>query len=309
MLEMTLILILVVVAMVAIIVNRKSLLACIVITVVAALLGLGFLLLYANVDKFGSHDKLIRFTITSSVAVIIALLTVTYIGVKMHFKNFKKIGKTEKVPVQPVGEPRLIPGTNVMAKAVGIFGRQPIERADKPAATVAVESAVGVKTAPVAAAARPVAVAAEKPASVKVAAPVAAADRSSVTPAPTVVPMPATKPAVAVEAPAKAVPSADAMLRRMLDKGVAFKAAGQYVLAEQMYVTYIARCTDNIQRADGELLMLECRIEAGNYEGSKQQLADLLNKLRSGEYALTQEQKKKLAECKISLMKLQQESK
>lgn len=280
MLEITLILILVVVAMVAIIVNRKSLLACIFITVSAALLGSGFLALYANADQFGSYEKLLRFTITCSVIIILALLAVTYIGVKMHFKNFKNLKKTgtaAPTATAPVGEPRLIPGTNVMAKAVGIFGRQPIERATTP---------TPVTTAP-AATVRP------KPTPVVTATPGT--------------PIAKVTPSVPTQAPAapKTTPSADAMLKRMLDKGTAFKSAGQFVLAEQMYVTYIARCTDNISRADGELLMLDCRIQAGNLAGAKEQLADLLGKLRSGEYALTQEQKKMLAECKINLMKLQ----
>lgn len=290
MLEMTLILILVVVDMVAIIVNRKSLLACITITVVSALLGLGFLILYANADKFGSHEKLLSFTITCSAVIIFALLAVSYIGVKMHFKNLKKSGKYVPGPApEAAGEPRLIPGTNVLAKAVGIFGRQPIERTEGAAAVKAEPAVSYVQPVTEKVIAEPAHVAQPEP--VKI-------EQTTVKPQPvkTAEPAPA--------APVKAAPTADAMLRRMLDKGVAFKAAGQYVLAEQMYVTYIARCTDNISRADGELLMLECRIEAGNVEGAEQQLNDLLQKLRSREYLLTQEQKMKLADCKMALMKL-----
>lgn len=291
MLEMTLILILVVVDMVAIIVNRKSLLACITITVVSALLGLGFLILYANADKFGSHEKLLSFTITCSAVIIIALLAVSYIGVKMHFKNLKKSGKYVPGPApEAAGEPRLIPGTNVLAKAVGIFGRQPIER---PEATAAVQEK------PVAGHAQPVtAESIAKPVHVAQPEPVKIMEQT------TVKPQPVNAQENVKAAPAKAAPTADAMLRRMLDKGVAFKAKGQYLLAEQMYITYIARCTDNISRADGELLMLECRIEAGNVEGAEEQLNELLQKLRSREYLLTQEQKMKLADCKMSLMKL-----
>ena len=289
MLEITLILILVVIAMVAIIVNRKSLLACIVITVVSSMLGLGFLLLYANADKFASHEKLLSFTITLSAVIILALLVVTYIGVKMHFKKFTKLNKRYvPEPAQgATGEPMLIPGTQVYAKAVGIFGRKPIivQRHETVQSAETTRAAV-VETAHVVREPQP-------------------------QPQPVVTPAPERTPApvpvhTATEVVKAAAPSADSMLKRMLDKAEMFKKAGQYVLAEQMYVTYIARCPDNASRADGELLMLDCRILAGNIEGSKEQLNDLLTKLRSGEYQLTQEQKKQLADCKLSLMKLQQ---
>ena len=266
MLEITLILILAVVAMVAIIVNRKSLLACIVITAVSSLLGLGFLVLYANADKFSSHAKLLSFTITASAVVIIALLVVTYIGVKMHFKKLFTIKKyVPEEPQEAVGEPMLIPGTTVYAKAVGIFGRR--ELAETGAATTQTQAAQTVQPQ------------------------TQTAQTQTVQPqTQTVQPQP--------EKPK------DDMLVRMLMKAESFKEKGQYVLAEQMYVTYIARCPDNSSRADGELLMLDCRILAGNTDGAKQQLADLINKLRSGEYQLTQEQKKMLADCKMRLMRM-----
>lgn len=297
MLEITLILILVVVTMVAIIVNRRSLLACIVITAIASLLGLGFLILYANADKFASHEKLLSFTITFSAVIILILLAVTYIGVKMHFKKFsifKKAvgaGTTTQEPVQErLGEAMLIPGTDVYAKPVGIFGRKAIDKpktkavqADRPAYTFLTAS---TKSA-TAAAGSP-----EPKPEAKVEAKVE-----------TVVPVQQKR-----EEPKKIVSSlpVDATLKRMLDKAESFKEAKQYVLAEQMYVTYIKRCPDVSSRADGELLMLECRILAGNVDGSKEQLADLLGKLRSGEYLLSKEQKAMLAECKMNLMKLQQ---
>ena len=266
MLEITLILILAVVAMVAIIVNRKSLLACIVITAVSSLLGLGFLVLYANADKFSSHAKLLSFTITASAVVIIALLVVTYIGVKMHFKKLFTIKKyVPEEPQEAVGEPMLIPGTTVYAKAVGIFGRR--ELAETGAATTQTQAAQTVQPQ-------------TQTAQTQTAQP----QTQTVQPQP--------------EKPK------DDMLVRMLMKAESFKEKGQYVLAEQMYVTYIARCPDNSSRADGELLMLDCRILAGNTDGAKQQLADLINKLRSGEYQLTQEQKKMLADCKMRLMRM-----
>ena len=277
MLEITLILILVVVTMVAIIVNRRSLLACIVITAIASLLGLGFLILYANADKFASHEKLLSFTITFSAVIILILLAVTYIGVKMHFKKFSVFKKavgvetTTPEPVQEIsGEAMLIPGTDVYAKPVGIFGRKAI---DKP---------------------KPKAVKADRPAYTFL---------TASTKAETVVPVQQKR-----EEPKKIASSlpVDTTLKRMLDKAESFKEAKQYVLAEQMYVTYIKRCPDVSSRADGELLMLECRILAGNVDGSKEQLADLLGKLRSGEYLLSKEQKAMLAECKMNLMKLQQ---
>ena len=282
MLEMILILVLVVAAMVAIIVNRKSLLACIAITVVASLLGLGFLVLYANADKFGSHEKLLKFTITSSVIIIVLLIVVTYIGVKMYFNSSKKRGKYVPGPApEAAGEPRLIPGTDVLAKAVGIFGRQPIERTDAPIPNFVHEVPKFTSTA------------ANSTAAAKVSAETAQVNNTT------------EKPSVAETVEKKnAAPSAEAMLLRMLEKGSSFKEAGQYLLAEQMYVTYISRCTNNTFRADGELMMLECRIAAGNYEGAKQQLDDLMDKLRKGIYQLNQEQKMKLAECRMDMIKL-----
>ena len=297
--------------MVAIIVNRKSLLACIVITIAASLLGLGFLVLYANADKFASHEKLLAFTITSSVVVILILLAVTYIGVKMHFKKFTE-SKKRYVPApakEATGEPMLIPGTNVYAKSVGIFGRKPITDTK----TVAAQPGVAVVSAQAAVheteKAEPAAVVQHiqpaqsvQPAQKAVSAQPAQTEKKTVP----VQPVPKTTPVQTEPAKAASVPSADSMLKRMLDKAENFKKAGQYVLAEQMYVTYIARCPENSSRADGELLMLDCRILAGNIDGAKEQLADLLNKLRSGEYSLTKEQKTMLAECKINLIKLQQ---
>ena len=272
MLEITLILILAVVAMVAIIVNRKSLLACIVITAVSSLLGLGFLVLYANADKFSSHAKLLSFTITASVVVIIALLVVTYIGVKMHFKKLFTIKKyVPEEPQEAVGEPMLIPGTTVYAKAVGIFGRRELAETGTAATTQTKASQT------------------HEPQTVQ--------PQTQTAQTQTVQPQTQT-------AQTQAEKPKDDMLVRMLMKAESFKEKGQYVLAEQMYVTYIARCPDNSSRADGELLMLDCRILAGNTDGAKQQLADLINKLRSGEYQLTQEQKKMLADCKMRLMKM-----
>ena len=271
MLEITLTLILAVVAMVAIIVNRKSLLACIVITVISSLLGMGFLTLYANADKFASHKNLVTFTITASVIIICTLIAVTYIGVRMRSK--KQFFRKRYVPAAPqeaTGEPMLIPGTNVLAKAVGIFGRRELEAVQTNPAQPQVQPQVQQEAQP----------------QIQ---PQVQQETQPVNPTVT--------------------PTASDMLKRMLEKAENFKAMGQYVLAEQMYVTYISRCPDNSSRADGELLMLDCRILAGNYEGAKAQLNDLLMKLRSGEYQLTQEQKKMLADCKIRLMQLASQGK
>lgn len=257
MLEITLILILVIIAMVAVIVNRKSLLSCFIITGISSLLGLGFLVLYANADKFSSHEKLLSFTITASIITVVILIAVTYIGVKMQFKNLLSRKRYVPAPAQEAtGDPMLIPGTNVYAKAVGIFGRKELLNANE-------------------------------------------------TPAVAVSPQVAEKPETAQPAPAqRTATAASDMLRRMLDKAESFKAQGQYVLAEQMYVTYISRCPDTSSRADGELLMLDCRILAGNNNGAKEQLTDLLGKLHSGVYTLTPEQKKQLADCKFRMMKI-----
>ena len=82
MFEFMIVLIAVVAAMVAIIVNRRSLIACIVITATASFLCLGLLLLYSNAQKFGSYSSLLKVTIIGSCVLIMVLLAVTYVGVK-----------------------------------------------------------------------------------------------------------------------------------------------------------------------------------------------------------------------------------
>ncbi|NLB61839.1 MAG: hypothetical protein GX802_05410 [Clostridiales bacterium] len=95
-----------------------------------------------------------------------------------------------------------------------------------------------------------------------------------------------------------------AVLNRMLDKAQTYIEAEQYLLAEQMYEAYIARCEDNFARADAEIKKLAVCVLAGDKERATNQLNTLVGKMRSGEYVLNAEQKQSLAESKLGIMRL-----
>lgn len=274
MLEYMLVIIAVVAALVAIIVNRKSLLACVVITAVSAVLCFGFLLLYANTHRLGSYGELVSFTVTCACVLTAILIVVTFIGVKMHYK--KKTSKVKKADERQLPFEVQVPATStasvgqsdvaskygVRPTPVGIFGRQPIEKA-KP--EIPSQPVVAQPTFPVRD---------EKPATPEV-----------------------------VAAPVTAAPQ-DAALQRMLTKGEQFVEMGQYMLAEQMFTTYMQRCDDPVGRITAELKLLSCNIAEGDKEKAMSRMNALLAGMRSGEYAFEPEQKRALAEYKMQLMKM-----
>ncbi|NLB61226.1 MAG: hypothetical protein GX802_02180, partial [Clostridiales bacterium] len=135
MFEFMIVLIAVVAAMVAIIVNRRSLIACIVITGTASFLCLGFLLLYANAQKLGSYPNLLKFTIISSCILIMILLAVTYVGVKMHFKKTKK--ETEVAVPMEAGTAAPKPALqNAKEIIASIFAKPQAATAEEPKVVV-----------------------------------------------------------------------------------------------------------------------------------------------------------------------------
>ena len=265
-LEYMLVIIAVVAALVAIIVNRKSLLACIVITAVSAALCLGFLLLYANTHRLGPYGGLGSFTITCASVLTVILIVVTFIGVKMHYK--KKPAKAKKEAAQQlpfeVQTPARATASAVQSDVasrfgvrptpVGIFGRQPIDKEK-----VAAEAQPAVQPTPI----------------------------FNAAPVPSVVPA-----------------SDDAALQRMLKKGDQFAQMKQFLLAEQMFTTFIQRCDDQSKKIDAELKLLACHMNGGDRDKAASRLNDMVSKMRSGEYVFSVDQKRTLAECKMRLMKV-----
>lgn len=344
MFEFMIVLIAVVAAMVAIIVNRRSLIACIVITATASFLCLGFLVLYSNAQKLGSYSNLLKFTIISSCILIMILLAVTYVGVKMHFKKTKK--ETEVVVPMEGGTPK--PALqNAKEIIASIFSKPQAATVEEPKVVVPRVSTTPIeykkatiptpemiaqvvqlrcekeqqevqKLAPVV----------EKPAekqidpffertlqkaeSYKTAGQYELAEqvytlclekcddaeqRQKIEML--------VKACREVAITQKSIQQkAQAVLNRMLDKAQTFIEAKQYLLAEQMYETYIARCEDNALRADAEIKKLEVCVLAGDKERATNQLNTLVGKMRSGEYVLNAEQKQSLAESKLGIMRL-----
>lgn len=285
MLEYMLVIIAVVAALVAIIVNRRSLMACVVITVVSAALCCGFLLLYENTYKLGSYGELVSTVLIGAGVLTAILIVVTFIGVKMHFMKkplFSKKSGSKPLPFEvqtPANTNTSAPGAasgstkyGTRPTPVGIFGRQPIE---KPKPRV---------TEPVAAAPTPAFAGTPYQ---------APAQNPYAQPAPA--PAPAPEPAPAPQ---------DAALQRMLTRGEQFLAMKQYVLAEQMFTTFIQRCTDPAQKIDAELKLLNCHVDEGNREKATARLNEMIAKMRSGEYVFAPEQKRELADCKMRLMKM-----
>lgn len=277
MLEFMLVLIAVVAAMVAIIVNRKSLLACVVIALVAVLSCSAFLVLYENTHSFESYSSLLTVTLICSAVLIAIILAVTLIGVNMYFKK-----KTSKSPALKAGS---TPGTILISaegrpSPSGIFGKQPEKRtlAEEQAASHSFWDKEDALLK-----ARDTVVRKETPSAPIKSAPIGIAP----------IPMrPLVKPTQSV---------AEATLLRMLEKANMYKAAKQYTLAEQMYRTYILRSVAQSEKRRGELLLLSSQIESGNREMADKQMNELLGKLRAKEYEFTPAEKQILANLRMKI--------
>lgn len=213
----------------------------------------------------------------------------------MHFmkKPFSKKSASKPLPfqVQTPAASGSAPGAaggstkyGTRPTPVGIFGRQPIE---KPKPRV---------TEPVAAAPTPAF--AETPYQAPVAQPAFVPPTVPEQPV-----VPAAAPAPAPAAPAAPAPQ-DAALARMLARGEQFVEMQQYVLAEQMFTTFIQRCTDMTQKINAELKLLNCHIVENDREKATARLNEMVGKMRSGEYTFEPEQKRELADCKMRLMKM-----
>lgn len=354
MFEFMIVLIAVVAAMVAIIVNRRSLIACIVITATASFLCLGFLLLYSNAQKFGSYSSLLKVTIIGSCVLIMVLLAVTYVGVKMYFRKTKSEETEATVSCEAGATQKPASQTNLKTIFANLFGKPQEAQIEEPKVVVPRVSVqpIEYKKAVIPTPEMIAKVVAERGAKEKQAETPVEKPAAAAKPA---LEKPAEKPAdpfferamqkaqaykeaghfelaeqvytlclekctdrehiqelqMLIKACKEVIitqksmaQKAQAVLNRMLEKAQAFREAKQYLLAEQMYESYIERCEDTASRIDAEVKRLEVCVLQGNVERAENQLNHLLSKLRSGEYTLNQEQKQSLAESRLRFMEL-----